>query len=247
MLKDLRRTIEPMLTKHRCLMCDEMLRPHEACICDLCMQDLCYTRFMGQKDNYVERLFGGRYPIEHANALLYYHAMTDSCRIFFAFKYDGHPEVAVHFGRLMAEELLDTDFYRGIDLIIPVPLHPIREHERGYNQSLMLAQGVAAVTGLPINDTALVRTKNTVSQTGLTPKQRRENVKDAFALLHPEEVAGRHLLLIDDVVTTNATLSACADALVTAPNVRLSILTLGLAGTPTTFPYKYVPWWKQKD
>lgn len=216
---------------------------HEELICNICLEELPYTHFLGARRSAVRQIFRGYLNVERASSFLYYNAMTDSCRIFFAFKYHDKPEVAVHFGRLMAEELQHTDFFDDIDFVIPIPLHPLKEKKRGYNQSLRLAEGLSEVTGLPINTTAVVRTKNTVSQTGLNHEQRRENVRDAFALLHPEEVAGRHILLLDDVVTTNATLVSCGRELQKAHDVRISILTLGLAGGHHMFPYEYVPWW----
>lgn len=227
------------------MMCHTLLRADEKLLCDTCLEDLPYTHFLGAEDTEVRRLFKGFLQVVRASSHLYYNAMTDSCRIFFAFKYYNQPKVAVLFGRRMAEELQQTAFFDDIDLVIPVPLHPQKEQDRGYNQSQRLAEGVRDVTGLPINTSAVVRTKNTVSQTGLNPEQRRENVRDAFALLHPEEVAGRHILLLDDVVTTNATLVSCASELLKAPDVRISILTLGFAGSHGVFPHNYVPWWAE--
>lgn len=207
----------------------------------MCLNAMPRTNFLGAHGTIAERLFYGQLPVVHANAHLYYHAMTESCRVFFAFKYNNYPEVAVHFGRIMAEEIVDTDFFNDIDLIIPIPLHPLKERQRGYNQSEKLAEGVAAVTGIAINTSAVVRVKNTLSQTGLTPAQRRENVHNAFALRHPEEVANRHVLIIDDVMTTNATIRSCAETIEAAGGVRFSILTLGIAGSHTLVGYPYVP------
>lgn len=145
----------------------------------------------------------------------------------------------------MAQDLLDTDFFDGIDFIVPVPLHRKKMRQRGYNQSAELAHGIAELTGLPVREDLVSRVVDTPTQTRLTAEERRENVRDAFRLLQPAAVANRHILLVDDVLTTNATILSCAEELVKATGVRISVLTLALAGQHPTGGHEFRAWWHE--
>ncbi|MDO4929896.1 MAG: ComF family protein [Bacteroidales bacterium] len=232
-----------LLLPSYCMICGRRLDRHEEYVCTKCFNDLPFTRLHGEPGNVVERLFWAMLPIRRANALLHYQTEGDTRYIFFQLKYYNRPRVGRFFGRIMARDLLDTDFFDTVDVIIPLPLHAKKERKRGYNQSLLLAQGISEVTGLPIDTTAIVRWVDNPTQTQLTPEERRENVQGIFHLAHPERVANRHVLLVDDVLTTNATLLSCGRELVRAGGVSISILTLGLAGQHA-FPAKdYIaPW-----
>ena len=133
-------------------------------------------------------------------------------------------------GRLMAEELKATSFFDGIDLIVPIPLSRKKKRQRGYNQSDWIAWGISEAIGIPTDTTSVVRTKSNPSQTTLDHRQRRENVRDIFAVRHPESLEGRHILLVDDVITTGATMLSCAEAIARACRVRFSVLSLAWAG-----------------
>ena len=130
----------------------------------------------------------------------------------------------------MANELRASGFFQGIDCIVPVPLHEKKERQRGYNQSEMLANGISSVTGIPVFNNLIVRTRQTETQTHKGRAARWENMQDVFGCTSPEAFQGKHILLVDDVMTTGATLVACADALLGIPNLRISVLTLALAG-----------------
>lgn len=129
----------------------------------------------------------------------------------------------------MAAELLPSGFFDGIDAIIPIPLHPQKERMRGYNQSERIAAGLSAITGIPVEAKAVSRIKNSETQTHKTATERWENVKQCFLLHQPEQFIERHILLIDDVLTTGATLLACASAFEGIENLKISILTLTIA------------------
>ena len=133
-------------------------------------------------------------------------------------------------GRMMAEELKATSFFDGIDLIVPIPLSRKKERQRGYNQSEWIAWGISEATGIPTDTTSVVRTKSNPSQTTLDHRQRRENVRDIFAVRHPGSLEGRHILLVDDVITTGATMLSCAETIARACRVRFSVLSLAWAG-----------------
>ena len=134
-------------------------------------------------------------------------------------------------GRFMAAELAATGFFRGIDVIIPVPLHPRKQKLRGYNQSECIARGVSAVTGIPIDVSSVLRRRHTETQTRKSAYERWENVDGIFLLRYPERFVGKHILIVDDVLTTGATTTACADALKDVGGVHVSILTLAVAGS----------------
>jgi len=234
-----------VLFPRRCLVCGERLDRTEQHVCTSCYVNLPFTHFHGERGNVVERLFYGRLPIERANALLFYKVDSRSRYLLFALKYYDRPQVGRFFGRIMARDLLNTDFFHGIDFIVPLPLHVAKQRRRGYNQCSALAYGVADLTGLPVREDIVARVVNTPTQTHLTAQERRENMRGAFRLLRPEAVSGRHVLLIDDVLTTNATILSCGEEIAKAAGVRISVLTLALAGQHTTAGHEFSAWWKE--
>jgi ComF family protein len=145
-------------------------------------------------------------------------------------KYKGNKEAGVFLGQQLGETIKDAPLFQGIDYLIPVPLHPKRERQRGYNQSLMIAQGIHEVTGIPIGDKYLVRGIYTETQTHKTAEERFKNVKDIFEVHFADELKGKHVLLIDDVLTTGATLESCAHQLEAIPGITISAATAACAG-----------------
>lgn len=224
------RDIGEALAPRRCLVCHKTLGSEEEHVCTSCFAELPFTRLEGREGNGVERIFWAKLPIRRANALLHYHHDDLARELAIDLKYRNNPDVGVVFGRIMAEDLADTDFFQDIDAIVPVPLSAERLRERGYNQSLMLAKGISEQTGLPIHDDAIVRTKDNPTQTGLSKSERDENVRGIFHLVRSEGIKGKHLLLVDDVVTTGATLISAGQTLAKAEGVSLSVMTLFVAG-----------------
>lgn len=229
-LKVLWSAVQGILFPNHCCLCERRLGEGEECICHACYNFLPFTGFHGQKGNVVERLFWHQLPIARANALLYYKVGADSCHLFFDLKYYDRPEVGIYFGRIMAKDVLAEGFFEGIDAIVPVPLAKEKLRKRGYNQSEMLARGIAAVTGLPVYTDVVLRKIDTDTQTRLTAQERMENVKDAFEVVNVSKIEGRHLLLVDDVLTSGATLLSLGKTLTIARGISISILTLGIAG-----------------
>ena len=188
------------------------------------------THYHLQKDNRIEKRFWGLIPIERATAFFYYHKGSDYCDIIHELKYKGRKEIGLFIGQYMAGEIQDSGFFTDIDAIIPVPLHRERMRQRGYNQSEWIAKGIAEVMNLPIDIRAVARIARTDSQTHQSASDRWENVKDAFVLQRdPEEFRGKHLLLVDDVLTTGATIMACASAFSSVEGIRFSVITVGVA------------------
>lgn len=195
-----------------------------------CNMHLPRTGFQYQVlDNEMARLFWGIIPVERVAALFYYEAGAESAHILYGLKYEGNEEIGLVMGRMMAKELLPTGFFDGIDLLVAIPLSRKRQRQRGYNQSLLLAQGIGEVTGLKVGHKVVRRTQFQQSQTKMDLWERRKNVEGVFQLVEGERIRGKHILLIDDVVTTGATVSACARELLQVEGVKVSILSLGFA------------------
>jgi len=144
-------------------------------------------------------------------------------------KYKGKKEIGIYTGKLLGDHLKKSVFYSDIDVIIPVPLHPKRMRKRGYNQSEMFARGLAEAFAKPYDIHTLVRTYASETQTKKSRFRRWENVKEIFALKDHQHMINKHILLVDDVVTTGATLEACANMLLQIPGVRVSIATIACA------------------
>jgi ComF family protein len=178
-------------------------------------------------DNMMNRLYWKQIPIEKAAALFFYNAQAPVSKAIYDLKYHHCPEIGVSLGEMTAREFCHENFFEDIDVIIPVPLTRKRQHHRGYNQSLMIAKGISNITGIKINDKIVKRTLFRESQTHKDVIDRKENVKDAFKIINTKAVANRHILLIDDIVTTGATTIACSQQLMKAEGVRISIISLG--------------------
>lgn len=219
-----------LLAPRLCTVCGRRLSLTELALCVSCDMHLPRTDFQHHAhDNIMARRFWGIIPVEQAAALFYYEADSNVTNIIYDLKYHDHPETGDEMGQRMAAEFRESGFFDGIDAIVPVPLAKKRQWQRGYNQSLHIAKGISRATGLPILDKAVRRTKFVKSQTQINHWERQENVERVFKLEAPEAVRGRHILLVDDVVTTGATMAACARELLKAGDVKLSLLSLGFA------------------
>ena len=219
-----------LISPRQCVVCSCRLSVSEEVICSKCNLHLPRTGFQQDPyENIMAKMFWGQIPIERATALIYYEPHAETANILYELKYKNHPEIGEVMGRLMARELQMSHFFEGIDAIIPVPLAKKRERQRGYNQSHELAKGISEITGLPIYNKVVRRTVFEGSQTSLGRWERNENVEQVFELKDAATIQGKHLLIVDDVVTTGATIIACAKELCKAKGVRISVLSLGLA------------------
>lgn len=212
-----------------CVVCGGMLVEGEEAICTRCNIDMPRTNYHNVKDNLVERVFWGRMPLKRATSYFFYRKGSDFRRILHLLKYGGRKELGAVMGRLMAADLQSAGFFDDVDVIIPVPLHPRKRRARGYNQSEWIARGVSEVTGIAMDAASVIREKFTDTQTRKSAFERWENVNGIFVLRHPELFAGKHVLLIDDVLTTGATTVACADVFCNVSGIRISVLTLAVA------------------
>lgn len=214
-----------------CVVCGTRLALDEEQLCAACLHQLPLVRFASLTENPITDRFVGLFPLVRASACFHYQKGATVNRILFDLKYHDNPQVGYVLGRFMARLLLRQDFFDGVDFILPVPLSRTRKWQRGYNQSEWLARGVADVVGLPLCKNAVRRVRNNPSQTRLDRLGRMENVDSVFALTARSGLlSGKHVLLIDDVFTTGATMLSLCDTMKTIPGVRFSILTLAWAG-----------------
>ena len=213
-----------------CVVCGSPLSRGEECLCTCCNINLPRTGFHLRKDNPVECLFWGRIPgLKRASSFLFFRKGCDFRRILHLLKYGGYKELGEVMGRYMAAELSSGEFFDGVDMIIPVPLHRKKQKLRGYNQSEWIARGIASVTGIPLCAECMIREKNTETQTRKSTFERWENVEGIFRLCDTVHFEGKHVLLVDDVLTTGATTVACASAFARVSGIRISVLTLAVA------------------
>ena len=218
-----------LISPDACVVCGARLGVEEEVLCTSCNLHLPRTFFAAHGiDNPMARRFWARIPIERAAALFYYEAGSEVSRIIHQLKYNNHPEIGEVMGRMAAEEFAAEDFFEGIDSIIPVPLAGKRKRQRGYNQSEALASGVAAVTGLPVIKNAVERVSFKESQTHKSLRERIENVEDAFRLTGKVSLQGCHVLIVDDIVTSGATICSCAKPMLSADGLRISVMSLGV-------------------
>lgn len=211
-----------------CEGCRKPLHHQEDTICIGCQTNIAYTHFHHLKNNETSNRLSGRIPFLHATSLAYFADQGLLQHLIHSMKYKDKQNVGLFLGRELGKCIRQESW--DIDAIIPVPLHKKKELKRGYNQSNLIAHGIGDVIQVPVISNALIRTRYTESQTEKTREQRIENVHQAFSLTSPSIVASKHLLLIDDVLTTGATVEACASTLLNASEVTVSIATVGLAG-----------------
>lgn len=212
-----------------CMGCAEPLSKNELHLCLNCLFTLPYTQFEQQKDNGAIRKMWGRFPFENGSSLLYFTKNTIVQNILHQIKYGNNPELCIFMGVKMGEKLSEIISTQAIDLIVPVPIHPNKERKRGYNQSALLCQGIAQITNTDKQENLLIRKRISDSQTKKTRSERWENVAEEFELNALKYTNKKHILLIDDVMTTGATLEACALVLQQLPNIKISFATLAIA------------------
>lgn len=178
----------------------------------------------------MERYFWGRFPIVRASSLFYYAKGGKVAQVLYAMKYHNRRTLCVKMGEWIGSELFPSGFFEGIDFLVPVPLFRTRLRQRGYNQSELLARGISLKTSIPLCLDAVCRVRNNATQTHKSGYARWMNVEGLFrATPEAELLRGKHILLVDDVLTTGATLTACADALSSIEGIRISIVTLAWA------------------
>ena len=207
--------------------CGKKLLVSEQVLCCDCLSQLPFTHLGNTPGNEMEKIFWGRFPIVRASSLLWYSRGGKVAHILAGMKYYGRRRGCRHMGEILGRELQPSGFFAGVDYLLPVPLHPDRLRTRGYNQSLLLAEGISRVTGIPVCDGVLRRVRNNQTQTHKSAWERQENASHLFQLAGDTRVLERkHVMLVDDVLTTGATLTSCAEVLSEIKEIHLSIVTL---------------------
>ena len=226
MLRDLLHLFFPEL----CLACRETLLEHEKTICNSCFVGLPRTNFHMQKGNEAERIFIGRIPVESAASCYFFNQGSRVQELLHQLKYKNQPEAGEIVGEWYGKELLKTETFAKADFIVPVPLHPKKQKQRGYNQAEHFAIGMGRGTGIPVVTDWLLRTRSSDTQTKKNKFSRWQGVESVFSFNPLERVEGKHFLLVDDVLTTGATLEACSVAMYKSEKeIKISIATIAYA------------------
>ena len=205
-------------------------------LCEVCFRSLPRTEQAELRGNSMEQaLIGDVYDSVAAQkamhlvrgaAFLFYEKDHPVQQAIHKMKYADQPMIGYQFGRMAALEMQYADFFDGIDIIVPVPLHPIRLRERGYNQSEYISRGISEVTGIPIDTTHVTRERNTPKQALQRGDERKQNVNNAFAVNHPEQFYHKHILVVDDLVTTGETMRSCLKAMKRFRGAKFSVFAL---------------------
>lgn len=228
------RGLRELFFPRKCVVCGKYLSMEEEDVCQACLEELPLTYQWDIVQNAAFERLARRFEVEAAAALFFFGSESDYRKILYGIKYGGRKKLAVRMGTLLGEQLARNAEFRRCDAVVPVPLHPLRRWKRGYNQAELIARGIAAALGIPLETTLLRRTRYTRTQTRLHGTAKTLNVKDAFradpqraATLHAAGI--HHLLLVDDVLTTGSTLASSASPLLSA-NFHISCTTLAFVG-----------------
>ncbi len=225
LLNDLIELLYPRL----CVVCGDKLIEQEKWICLHCLHHIPRTNFHLIVDNPVAQIFYGRVNIENATSFFYFSKGSKYQALLHNLKYKGMKELGEEMGKYFAIDLRQSSWFDSVDIICPVPLHPSKEKKRGYNQSWWIASGIAQQLNKELSINNLKRLTATETQTRKSRFERYLNVDGIFELKNPEAFSGKHILLVDDVVTTGATLEACATTILSTTNAQISIATLATA------------------
>lgn len=221
--------IDPLLSviyPELCEVCGRTLVPGEQLLCTHCNQALPRLNLYDKPFNDIHhRLYSTSSHIDRAAALFAYHRADEYAAIIRTMKYHSRPDIGRKLGIMMAREAQSHQFFSGIDLLLPVPMHWWKQLRRGYNQSEEIARGISKITDIPVAHNLKAAPKHG-TQTHRSAKMRWENTKGIYSVSKPHRLSGKHVLLIDDVITTGSTLLHCSEALTKAvPDITVSVLT----------------------
>jgi ComF family protein len=218
-----------LLFPRLCYACGNHLLRNEKLICTECFVLMPRTNYHLDKNNSVAQLFWGRCKIERAAAFSFYNRGSRIRNLVHNLKYKGIKEIGLELGKIYGTVLYDSGFTSGIDLIIPVPLHPSKKRQRGFNQSDIISAGLSHAAGLPLDVKILERKVRTGTQTRKSRYERWANVEGIFNVTDPQSIEGRHILLVDDVITTGSTIESCVNELLKIEGVKVSVVALAVA------------------
>ncbi|MBN8702059.1 MAG: ComF family protein [Bacteroidetes bacterium] len=220
-----------LLFPNNCASCGNSLLKNEHILCLLCNSNLPFTGFAKEANNSIEKIFWGRTDVLYAMSLLYFDKASKVQTLMHKLKYDGEKEIGFYFGKKIAEEIEAGKRFEKIDLVLPVPLHPKKLKARGYNQSKFISDGVAHQYNINSPENLLIRTNFTESQTKKSRWQRWDNVQDKFSITNASILENKHVLLVDDVITTGATIEACVKELSKVNTCKISVASVAFASS----------------
>jgi ComF family protein len=226
LLNDIKESFLHFLFPHVCEGCGTDVLEPDHLLCLKCLSSLPKTEFQFYPNNPVEKIFWGRLPVTSAMAFCYFTKESLMQHLMHQLKYRGNQEAGLYLGRLMGHALAAANRFHYVDALIPLPLFPAKERKRGYNQAALLCEGIATVMNKPVLKDIVIRTMHTESQTKKSRIERWLNMEGRFELTDPDAVKDKHVLLVDDVITTGATLEACGTVLLGPEHTRVSVATL---------------------
>lgn len=214
---------------HVCTGCGSDLLNKSNLLCTICIHELPRTCFAIHPNNPIERIFAGRLPIVAAHSEFYFSKGQLLQHLIHQLKYKNHKEIGHYLGEMAGNSLLKSGRFTGIDYLVPLPMYPDKEFKRGYNQAEIICNGIQAVTKIPVLTKNVIRKRATETQTRKHRAERWLNVEGSFIIQTPEVLRGKNILLVDDVITTGATLEACGEVILRVPGTQLSIAVLAHA------------------
>jgi ComF family protein len=214
---------------HVCTGCGSDLLPEDNQLCWHCINHLPHTNFAQHPNNPVEKIFWGRIAVTAAHSAFYFSKASLIQQLIHQLKYKNNTDIGFYMGAIMGETLISSNRFNPIDYLVPLPLYPDKEHKRGYNQAAIICNGMSETMNVPVLTGNIIRQRFTETQTRKHRTERWENVAGSFVVQHPQALQGKSILLVDDVITTGATLEACGTVLLQAANVKLYIATLAHA------------------
>jgi len=218
-----------LLYPNLCLICGENLLKNEQQICLKCISEIPRTNFHLQKDNPVEKRFWGKADIMKATSFFFFTKGSPFQKLLHELKYRDNKEIGELMGKYAAADLIEDAVFSTIDYIVPIPLHPKKYAKRGYNQSELICNGMAKILNKPVDTKTLIRTRENTTQTKKSVFERYENTAGIFELKNVETFKNKHILLVDDVLTTGSTIESAIQALKTCEEINVSIFTLAMA------------------
>ena len=228
-LSDLWDDLISLLFPRICHGCGNHLLRNESVICTECYVLIPRTNYHLTEDNPVAKLFWGRCRIEKAAAFSFYTRGSRIRKLIHSMKYKGIREIGSELGKIYGRLLKSSGFIEGIDLIIPVPLHPSKKRIRGFNQSEAVSEGISATTGLPVDTNSFARVTATETQTKRARYERWVNVEGIFRVVNEDKLKGKHILLVDDVITTGSTIESCACEILKTEGTKISVAALAFS------------------
>ena len=228
-LKKYTESVVDLLYPHLCPGCGNDLVQRDIQLCIYCLSDLPHTSFALYADNPVEKLFSGRLKVQAAHSEFYFTKSELIQKLLHQLKYKGNKQIGHFLGTIIGASLLESKRFTDLDFIIPLPLHPKKQFRRGYNQAAVIGEGISAVLKIPMLEKCVIKTISTETQTKKNRIKRWQNVSESFSITDHQIINGKRILLVDDVITTGATIEACGNVILTIPRTKLSVVSVAYA------------------